>query len=144
MNGLLHILMIDDNKNDVVLVEQILKSNGMQVVVKQVDDAITMKEIIKNKKPDVILVDSAGILFDAKNILKKQKWNFIAYCGTDNVENRKGAIAFVNKNDYQTLPKTIKAVLKMSREEDKIAEEVKNISKKCDVIISKLKKRRVM
>jgi DNA-binding NtrC family response regulator len=142
-NNLLHILMIDDSTEDVFMVERLLRSEGMKVVIKQVANSTTMKEAIKNKKPDIILVDRNGIPFDVKNILKKQQWNFIAFSGIDTSETRDGAMAFVNKNDVSVLPAVVKTAVKISEEEKKALEVCDKLSKKIDVIASKIKKKKV-
>jgi len=53
----LHVLMVDDSENDVLLIMRNLKKGGYDPVYERVDTAASMKKALKKKQWDVILCD---------------------------------------------------------------------------------------
>lgn len=58
-NRILHILMIDDSEDDVLIIVRKLKTDGWDLVYERVDDAVSLRQALQKKSWDVVLCDYA-------------------------------------------------------------------------------------
>lgn len=118
----LKILMLEDNENDVVLIERVLRKDNLSFVCECVDTRAEFDAAIRNFKPDVVLSDHGLPQFNSHEALKicireRAFIPFILVTGTMSDEFaisilRDGADDYILKSNLSRLPSAIRRAVK--------------------------------
>jgi signal transduction histidine kinase len=129
MKESLRILMLEDMKEDVELIERVLKRDGFDFITKQVDTKDEFEMWMKMFNPDVVLSDHGLPQFNSTEALKFCKelgYNgaFILVTGTVSEEFavtciKQGADDYVLKSNLSRLPSSINSSLQRRETERK-------------------------
>jgi signal transduction histidine kinase len=116
------ILMLEDNENDVVLIERVLRKDNLNFDSERVDTRDEFDEAIRRFKPDVVLSDHGLPQFNSREALKiclreRMFMPFILVTGTMSDEFaisilRDGADDYILKSNLSRLPSAIRRAMK--------------------------------
>jgi signal transduction histidine kinase len=122
MEKRLKILMLEDNPDDVVLIERVLRRNNLSFVTACVDTRDEFKEAIKSFQPDVVLSDHGLPQFNSVEALKicmkeRSSMPFILVTGTVSEDFaitclNQGADDYILKSNLSRLPSAIRRAVK--------------------------------
>lgn len=121
----LKILMLEDNENDVLLIERVLRKDNLIFESERVDTRDEFNEAIRRFKPDVVLSDHGLPQFNSREALRicvKERafMPFILVTGTMSDEFaisslRDGADDYILKSNLSRLPSAIRRAMKERR-----------------------------
>lgn len=121
MNNKIQILHLEDNANDIEIINELLKNNGVNSELTSVDNQSDFKNKIEKENFDLILADYTLPAFDGMKALKiakeiKPEIPFIFVSGTIGVERAveaivQGAVDYVLKDNLKALVPAIRRAL---------------------------------
>jgi len=118
----LKILMLEDNQDDVILIEHVLRKNKLPFIHESVDTRDEFREAIRQFQPDVILSDHGLPGFNSREALKiclaeRPTAPFILVTGTVTDEYaitclKDGADDYILKSNLSRLPTAIRSAVR--------------------------------
>ena len=129
MNKVIHILHLEDNKNDIEIIQSMLKNNGVNYELIAVENSEDFRTKLEKYNFDLILADYTLPSFDGMKALKiakqiKPETPFIFVSGTIGEERAvealvQGAVDYVFKGNLKTLAPAVRRALKEVEERSK-------------------------
>lgn len=135
----LKILMLEDSKDDVFLIERVLRKDNLSFVKECVDTREEFNEAIRRFQPDVVLSDHGLPGFNSREALKiclkeRSSTPFILVTGTVSDDYaiaclRDGADDYILKSNLSRLPAAIRGAVK-KRKLEKLKREARHALRK--------------
>jgi signal transduction histidine kinase len=135
----LKILMLEDSKDDVFLIERVLRKDNLSFVKECVDTREEFHEAIRKFQPDVVLSDHGLPGFNSREALKiclkeRSSTPFILVTGTVSEDYaiaclRDGADDYILKSNLSRLPAAIRGAMK-KRKLEKLKREARHALRK--------------
>jgi CheY-like chemotaxis protein len=145
----LKILMLEDNQDDVLLIEHVLRKNKLPFIHTSVDTRDEFREAIQQFQPDVILSDHGMPGFNSREALKiclaeRPSAPFILVTGTVTDEYaisclNNGADDYILKSNLSRLPMAIRSAVR-KRKLERMKREARHALRKQNEELMKVNK----